>query len=57
MMPLHASLMYSRNVAALLDLLIDKEGNLNLNLDDEVIDAMCVAHAGEARHELGRKAG
>jgi len=57
MMPLHASLMYSRNIAALLDLLIDKEGNLNLNLGDEVINAMCVAHAGEARHELGRKAG
>ena len=56
-MPLHASLMYSRNVAALLDLIIDKEGRLNLNFEDEVIEAMCVAHDGEARHELGRKAG
>lgn len=49
MMPYHASQMYSRNVAALLDLLIDKEGNLNLDFEDEVIDAMCVAHDGEVR--------
>ena len=53
-MPFHASQLYSRNVMALLDLIIDrKEGTLTLDFEDEVIDTMCVAHEGEARHGLG----
>jgi NAD(P) transhydrogenase subunit alpha len=49
MVPNDASRLYSRNVSALLDLLIDKEGNANLNFDDEIIAAMCVTHGGEVR--------
>jgi len=53
-MPFHASQLYSRNVMALFDLIIDrKEGTLTLDFEDEVIDTMCVAHEGEARHGLG----
>ena len=53
-MPYDASQLYSRNVMALFDLIIDrKEGTLNLDFEDEVIDSMCVAHEGEARHGLG----
>lgn len=53
-MPFDASQLYSRNVMALFDLIIDKkEGTLNLDFEDEVIDAICVAHEGEARHGLG----
>ncbi|MDA1278946.1 MAG: Re/Si-specific NAD(P)(+) transhydrogenase subunit alpha [Chloroflexi bacterium] len=53
-MPFHASQLYSRNLMALFDLLIDrKEGTLNLNFEDEVIDSACVTHNGEARHGLG----
>ena len=53
-MPFDASQLYSRNIMALFDLIIDrKEGTLNLNFEDEVIDAICVAHEGEARHGLG----
>ncbi|MBT3996167.1 MAG: Re/Si-specific NAD(P)(+) transhydrogenase subunit alpha [Chloroflexi bacterium] len=53
-MPFDASQLYSRNVMALFDLIIDrKEGTLTLDFEDEVIDSMCVAHEGEARHELG----
>ena len=53
-MPFDASQLYSRNVMALFHLIIDKkEGTLNLDFDDEVIDAICVAHEGEARHGLG----
>ena len=38
----------------LFDLIIDrKEGTLNLDFEDEVIDAICVARDGEARHGLG----
>ena len=53
-MPFHASQLYSRNVMALFDLIIDKKaGTLILDFEDEVIDTMCVAHAGESRHGLG----
>ncbi|MBM3957870.1 MAG: Re/Si-specific NAD(P)(+) transhydrogenase subunit alpha [Gemmatimonadetes bacterium] len=48
----HASQLYSRNVASLLSLLTDKDGNPNLNFEDEVLDAMCVAHDGKVRLEL-----
>jgi NAD(P) transhydrogenase subunit alpha len=52
-MPFHSSQLYSRNVMALFDLIIDKKhGMLNLNLEDDVIDATCVVHLGEIRHEL-----
>jgi NAD(P) transhydrogenase subunit alpha len=55
-MPYDASQLYSRNVMALFDLIIDrKEGTLTLDFEDEVIDSMCVAHEGEARHGLGEK--
>ncbi len=49
MVPNDASRLYSRNVAALLDLLLDEEGNVNLDFEDEIIDAMCVTHNGEVR--------
>ena len=53
-MPFDASQLYSRNIMALFDLIIDrKEGTLILDFEDEVIDAICVAHEGEARHGLG----
>lgn len=49
MVPNDASRLYSRNVAALLDLLLDDEGNANLDFEDEILDAMCVTHGGEVR--------
>lgn len=49
MVPNDASRLYSRNVAALLDLLLDDEGNVNLDFEDEIIGAMCVTHNGEVR--------
>jgi NAD(P) transhydrogenase subunit alpha len=53
-MPFDASQLYSRNVMALFDLIIDRnEGTLNLDFEDEVIDATCVTHEGETRHGLG----
>ena len=52
-MPFHSSQLYSRNVMALLDLIIDKKDKtLNLNLEDEVIDATCIVHLGEVRHKF-----
>jgi len=44
--PLHASNMYSNNLIKLLALLIDKEGQLKLDIADEVIAGCLVAHQG-----------
>jgi H+-translocating NAD(P) transhydrogenase subunit alpha len=44
--PVDASQLYSRNVTAFLNLLI-KDGELNINLADDVVGPSCVTHAGE----------
>jgi len=50
----HASEMYARNLYNLLALIV-KDGELNLNFDDEVIRDSCLTHAGEVRHEPVRQ--
>jgi NAD(P) transhydrogenase subunit alpha len=47
-MPLHASQMFSRNVLTLLQHLI-KEGQVVIDLNDEITGPMCVAHGGHVR--------
>jgi NAD(P) transhydrogenase subunit alpha len=44
--PVHASQLYSRNVTSFLNLLI-KDGELNLDMDDDVIGPSCVTHEGK----------
>jgi NAD(P) transhydrogenase subunit alpha len=44
--PVHASQLYSRNVTSFLSLLI-KDGELNVNMSDDVIGPACVTHAGK----------
>jgi NAD(P) transhydrogenase subunit alpha len=46
-MPHDASLLFARNVHALLQLLLDKEGKLAVNLEDEVIAGALLTHAGQ----------
>jgi H+-translocating NAD(P) transhydrogenase subunit alpha len=46
MMPGEASVLYSRNVAGLLDLLITEEGELKVDFEDEVISGAGVTHGG-----------
>jgi NAD(P) transhydrogenase subunit alpha len=46
--PLHASQMFSRNVLTLLQHLI-KEGQVVIDLNDEITGPMCVAHGGHVR--------
>ncbi|WP_026424258.1 Re/Si-specific NAD(P)(+) transhydrogenase subunit alpha [Actinokineospora inagensis] len=41
-MPEHASELYARNVQALLELLVDKEGAVSLDFTDEVVAGACV---------------
>ena len=51
----HASQLYARNIQALLGLMIDDEGALKLDFDDEVIAGACITRGGEIVHE-GAKA-
>jgi len=44
-MPEHASELYAKNVAALLDLLI-KDGEVAPDFDDEIVAASCVTREG-----------
>jgi H+-translocating NAD(P) transhydrogenase subunit alpha len=44
--PVHASQLYSRNVTAFLGLLI-KDGELNIDMNDDVVGPSCVTHAGQ----------
>lgn len=43
----HASQMYGTNIENLLKLLVSKEGELNLDFEDEIIKDTVVAHQGE----------
>jgi NAD(P) transhydrogenase subunit alpha len=54
-MPDHASQLYARNVAALLELMV-KDGNLELDFEDEVIAGACVTRGGEIVHEGAKQA-
>jgi H+-translocating NAD(P) transhydrogenase subunit alpha len=56
-MPEHASQLYARNVQALLELMLDDEGNLQLDFDDEVIAGACVVREGEAIQERATRPG
>ena len=42
-----ASALYARNVLDFLKLVIDKEGKLNVNLDDDIVAACLMTHKGE----------
>ncbi|QOC21716.1 NAD(P) transhydrogenase subunit alpha [Wenzhouxiangella sp. AB-CW3] len=49
--PLHASEMYAKNIHNLLALLIDEEGELKVDTEDEVIAGCLLAHDGQVVHE------
>jgi len=52
-MALHASQLYARNITNLLQLLV-RNGELQLNLEDEIIRSCCVTHAGQIVSERAR---
>ena len=49
-MPVHASELYAKNVAALLTYMV-KDGELNLDLEDEIISGSKYTHNGEITHK------
>lgn len=46
-LPEHASQLFARNVQALLELLVDEEGKLALDFDDEIVSGACIVREGE----------
>ena len=55
-MAAHASQLYAKNVENLLKLLVNDEGELDLNFDDEIVAGACLTHEGEIRNERAREA-
>src|SRR5262252_3826749 len=53
--PVHASQLYSRNVTAFLNLLI-KDGELHLDMNDDVVGPSCVTHEGKWMNQRVAKA-
>jgi H+-translocating NAD(P) transhydrogenase subunit alpha len=49
--PVHASQMYSKNVQNLLALMIDNNGDFNLNLEDDIVAGTIITHDGQILHE------
>ena len=66
-LPIHASQLYSRNMYSLIGHITEdanaddedadeKDPQLELDFEDEIIDAMCIAYDGEIRHDNIREA-
>jgi NAD(P) transhydrogenase subunit alpha len=55
-MATHASQLYAKNVENLLDLLVDDEGSLKLDFEDEIVAGACITHEGEIVNERAREA-
>ncbi|HWT25496.1 MAG TPA: Re/Si-specific NAD(P)(+) transhydrogenase subunit alpha [Solirubrobacteraceae bacterium] len=52
----HASQLYARNVASLLELMTGEDGALRLDFEDPIIAGACVTRGGEILHEGARQA-
>jgi NAD(P) transhydrogenase subunit alpha len=52
-LPVHASQMYSRNIAELLKNIVTKEGALKIDLQDEITGECCVTHEGRVLKGAG----
>ena len=51
-MPYDASKLYGKNVLNFLQLIIDKEGKLNLNFEDDLVKGSCITHNGEMMKQI-----
>ena len=50
-MPSDASKLYGKNILNFLQLLITKEGALNLNFEDDLVKGTCIVHEGKITNE------
>jgi NAD(P) transhydrogenase subunit alpha len=55
-MPDHASQLYAKNIENLVRLMVDDEGALKLDFEDEIIAGACITRDGEIVHEGAKKA-
>ncbi len=46
-MPSDASKLYGKNILNFLQLIINKEGSINLNFEDDLVKGSCMCHGGE----------
>ena len=51
LMPIDASKMFGKNVFNFLQLLINEEGGLNLNFEDDIVKGTCITHQSEILNE------
>ncbi|ANM32441.1 NAD(P) transhydrogenase subunit alpha [Acidobacteria bacterium Mor1] len=54
--PYHASQMFAKNVVTFLNNMLDKEGNLNLDMEDEIIRDTLICENGDVVHSRIREA-
>lgn len=50
-MPSDASKLYGKNILNFLQLIVNKEGAINLNWEDDLVKGSCITHNGEVVHE------
>jgi NAD(P) transhydrogenase subunit alpha len=50
-----ASKLYAKNLENLLGLLVTEEGELNIDFEDDIVDAACIVRDGEIRNERAAK--
>jgi len=50
-LPSDASKLYGKNILNFLQLIITKEGTVNLNWDDDLVKGSCITHGGEVVNE------
>ncbi len=50
-MPSDASKLYGKNILNFLQLIINKDGSLNLNFEDDLVKGTCIAHGGVITNE------
>ena len=53
-MPFDASKLYGKNILNFLQLIISKEGNMNLNFEDDIVKGCCITHNNEVVNERVR---
>jgi len=53
-MPSDASKLYGKNILNFLQLITNKEGQINLNWDDDLVKGSCITHDGEVVSERVR---
>ena len=52
----NASALYAKNLQNLVELMVDDEGNLKIDFDDEVLAGACLTRDGEIVNERAKEA-